>query len=79
GLRRMGYGGRSCIHPAQLPIVRDVFTPSLSAVAAARRLLEEFDAGLDAGQGVITDSSGRMVDEAVVKAARRTLAAAVES
>jgi citrate lyase subunit beta/citryl-CoA lyase len=69
-LRRMGFGGRSCIHPAQVPVVNDVFTPSDDEVAAAADLLARHDAALAAGTGVFLDSAGRMVDEAVVRHAR---------
>lgn len=74
-LRRLGYSGRACIHPAQVPVVGQAFTPGVSEVAQAQRLLAQFDAAVACGQGVITDEHGRMVDEAVVRAARRTLAA----
>ena len=74
-LRRMGFGARAAIHPAQVAIVNEVFTPSAEAIAAARDLLARFDA---TGGGVFVDEQGRMVDEAVVRAARRTLALAAE-
>ncbi len=69
-LRRQGFGGRTAIHPAQLPVINDVFTPSAEEVAEARELVEAFEA---AGSGVITDSAGRMVDVAVVRSAREVL------
>ena len=72
-LRRMGFRGRTCIHPAQVPVVNEVFTPSDAEVARARDLVERFDAALASGSGVCVDADGRMVDEAVVRAARRTL------
>ncbi|MGH2828863.1 MAG: HpcH/HpaI aldolase/citrate lyase family protein, partial [Actinomycetota bacterium] len=70
-IRRMGFGGRAAIHPAQVAPINDAFTPSEEEVAAARRLLERFEA---AGGGVTTGEDGRMIDEAFVRAARRTLA-----
>ncbi|MGH9095306.1 MAG: HpcH/HpaI aldolase/citrate lyase family protein, partial [Acidimicrobiales bacterium] len=75
GLRRLGYVGRACIHPAQIPVVREVFTPSPAEIAQAEHLVERYDAAIAIGQGVIKDDRGAMVDEAVVRAARRTLAA----
>ena len=69
-LRRMGFGGRAVIHPAQISVVNEVFTPAADAVAAARSLVARFEAQ---GGGVFVDDQGRMVDEAVVRAARRTL------
>jgi citrate lyase subunit beta/citryl-CoA lyase len=72
-LKRMGFGSRSAIHPAQVEIVNEVFTPSADELARARRLVELSDA---AGGGVCVDDEGRMVDEAVVRSARHTIATA---
>lgn len=73
-LAAMGYLGRACIHPAQIAVVNDVFTPDPSSVGKARALVQRFDAALAAGRGVILGEDGRMVDEAVVRQARRLLA-----
>jgi citrate lyase subunit beta/citryl-CoA lyase len=39
-LRRLGFGSRWAIHPAQVPVINQVFTPSPEQVEAARRLVE---------------------------------------
>ncbi|BCY12843.1 CoA ester lyase [Actinoplanes sp. L3-i22] len=70
-LKRLGFRGRACIHPAQIPIVHEVFTPADSEIAAARDLIARFEA---AGGGVCLDARGRMVDLAVIRNARRTAA-----
>ena len=75
-VKRMGYVGRACIHPAQAAIVNEVFTPTADEVAAAQDLIARFDAAMAAGDGVCLDAQGRMVDEAVVRQARRTLSLA---
>ncbi len=75
-LRRVGFGSRWAIHPAQVPVINQTFTPSPEQVEAARRLVERYDGALDQGVGVCVDEDGHMVDEAVVRAARRTLARA---
>lgn len=69
-LARLGYVGRACIHPAQIAVVNEVFTPADDEIAWARDLTARFEA---AGTGVLLDSNGRMVDEAVVRQARRIL------
>ncbi|NIS35179.1 MAG: CoA ester lyase, partial [Actinobacteria bacterium] len=66
-----GFGGRSAIHPAQVTIINEVFTPDEEELAAARALVERYDAALAAGRGVIVDESGSIVDEALVRRARR--------
>jgi citrate lyase subunit beta/citryl-CoA lyase len=72
-VRRLGYRGRACIHPAQIAVVHDVFTPSSEQVDAARALIAAYDAAVAGGSGVLIGPDGRMVDEAVVRQARRLL------
>lgn len=73
-LRGLGYRSRACVHPRQLGTVNAVFTPRADEVAAAQALLDRFAEATRDGSGVITGPDGRMVDEAVVRAARRVLA-----
>jgi citrate lyase subunit beta/citryl-CoA lyase len=68
--RRLGFTGKLCIHPAQLPAVAAGFTPSAAEVQWARAVL-------DAGESVTT-VDGQMVDRPVLIRARRVLAAARE-
>lgn len=72
-LARMGFIGRACIHPAQIAVVNEVFTPTDAAVAEAQGIL---DALAGAGSGVALDARGRMIDEAVARQARSVLARA---
>jgi citrate lyase subunit beta/citryl-CoA lyase len=76
GLRRVGFGSRWAIHPAQVPVINLTFTPTPEQLEAARRLVERYDGALDQGVGVGVDEDGQMVDEGVVRAARRILARA---
>ncbi|MDP9867019.1 MULTISPECIES: HpcH/HpaI aldolase/citrate lyase family protein [Streptosporangium] len=69
-LKRLGFRGRTCIHPAQVAVVNEVFTPTEEELVRARDLIARFE---EAGTGVVTDAQGRMVDEAIVRAARRLL------
>ncbi|MCD9198602.1 HpcH/HpaI aldolase/citrate lyase family protein [Aeromicrobium wangtongii] len=72
-LARIGFVGRACIHPAQVAVVNEVFTPTAEAVAEAEEILTALAA---AGSGVAVDSRGRMLDEAVARQARLVLARA---
>lgn len=72
-LRRLGFLGRACIHPAQVPLVHEVFTPSADEVDEARDLVRRMEEAEQGGSGVLLDSGGRMVDAAVLRHARRTL------
>jgi citrate lyase subunit beta/citryl-CoA lyase len=69
-LLRLGFRGRTAIHPGQVPVVNEAFTPGEEELAAAQRLIDRFEA---AGSGVVVDDRGRMVDLAVVRAARETV------
>jgi citrate lyase subunit beta/citryl-CoA lyase len=71
--RRIGMRGAICIHPAQVPVINEVFGGSEEEAAAARRLLEVFDASVAAGKGAVAHE-GRMLDEPVAIRARRFLA-----
>lgn len=70
-LARLGYVGRACIHPAQIAVVNEVFTPSADEIEEAQQLLAALEA---AGSGVALDARGRMIDEAVARQARLVLA-----
>ena len=83
GLRRsteegknMGFVGRSAIHPGQIPVINEVFTPSEEEVAEAQGLLDRLESEAESGTGVFVLEDGRFVDRAVVESARRTLALA---
>jgi citrate lyase subunit beta / citryl-CoA lyase len=73
-LRRQGFGGRAAVHPAQVPVINDVFTPSAAELEQAVMVVERFDAAAASGSGVAVTDDGRMIDEAVVRAARLVLA-----
>jgi citrate lyase beta subunit len=67
--RSLGFRGKACIHPRQVPIVNRVFLPSEREVAWARRVVDEFEAS-DAG---VLAVNGEMIDLPVVERARRIL------
>jgi citrate lyase subunit beta / citryl-CoA lyase len=73
-LRRQGFGGRAAVHPAQVPVINDVFTPSAAELEQAAMVVERFDAAAASGAGAAVTDDGRMIDEAVVRGARRVLA-----
>jgi citrate lyase subunit beta/citryl-CoA lyase len=73
-LARLGFVGRACIHPAQVAVVNEVFTPTPDEVDRARAVVARFEHAIGSDNGVVLDEDGRMVDEAVVRQARRLLA-----
>ena len=71
--RALGYGGKLCIHPGQLPIANHAFLTSAEEVDRARRLLAAYETASAAGVAAI-DFEGQMVDEPLATQARRILA-----
>lgn len=69
--RRLGFGGKLCIHPRQVATVNEGFAPSPAELQWARRVLDAAQAS--GGAAVAVD--GKMVDAPVLLKARRLLAA----
>jgi citrate lyase subunit beta/citryl-CoA lyase len=73
--RRLGYVGKVAIHPAQVAVINDVFTPAPEVVEYQRKVLTAFEEAEAAGSASIA-VDGRMVDYAVARVARVVLARA---
>lgn len=69
---QMGYTGKQVIHPNQVSIVQEAFTPNDEAIAQAKRVVEAADEHQQTGVGAFT-LDGKMVDAPVVKAAQWVL------
>ncbi len=74
--RSLGFLGRAAIHPDQLPVIVEAFTPTQAEVDRAIAVLAAADEAAAEGSGVVVLSDGRFVDDAVVRQARRVLALA---
>ncbi|MBI2881656.1 MAG: CoA ester lyase [Candidatus Tectomicrobia bacterium] len=73
--RRLGYRGKTVIHPRQIGPVHRVFSPSEEEVAYYRDMISAFEAAEARGVGAIS-FRGKMIDLAMVKKARGVLARA---
>lgn len=73
--RGLGFRGKSCIHPTQVPIANRVFQPTARELAEARALVDAYDAAVRAGIGAFTHA-GRLVDLPIAEAARALIVAA---
>lgn len=72
---QMGYSGKQIIHPNQVRIVHEAFSPNSEAVAQARRIVDAFQKHQLSGTGAFA-LDGKMIDAPIVKAAERLLARA---
>ena len=68
--KSLGVDGKWCIHPSQIEIVHEEFTPSAQHFEHARRVLEAYATASEAERGAIT-LDGKMIDEASRKMAER--------
>jgi citrate lyase beta subunit len=70
--RSLGFDGKWCIHPAQIAIVNEVFSPTEKEVDWAKKVVAAYDEANAAGSGSVS-VDGQMVDAASIKLARNTL------
>ena len=70
--RRFGFKGRFAIHPSQIDVINDTFSPSADEIEYARRVVAAFDEAERNGRGS-TSLDGKMIDVPVVKRARSLL------
>ena len=70
--KKIGFKGKFAIHPAQIDILNEVFSPSPAEIAHARRVVAAFGEAARAGRGS-TSLDGKVVDVPVVKRARALL------
>lgn len=68
-LLELGFRGRTAVHPDQLAVINEVFTPTAQELAEARAAVEGFQR---AGGGAHAEG-GRMIDAAVVRSMREVL------
>lgn len=73
--RTLGYVGKVAIHPGQIPVINEVFTPSPEVVDYQRKVLAAFEEAEATGKASIA-FDGRMVDYAVARVARAIIARA---
>ena len=71
--RAMGFFGRSVVHPSQVAVVHEVFTPTADELAAARQVIRSAEEAAVRGEVAVLDAQGRFVDPAVVARARVVL------
>ena len=67
--REIGFVGQSTIHPDQVPVVNEVFTPTEVEVERARELLDAFESGAGGAARV----GGVVLDEATIGRFRRRI------
>ena len=70
--RDLGFSGKGSIHPKQIPILNEVFSPSADEVAHAQKIVDAF-ANAETGLVVV---DGKLIEKPVLRSMRRMLAVA---
>ena len=70
---RSGFSAKAAIHPDQIAVINEAFTPSAADVEAARKVIAAFDASPGAG---VASVDGKMLDRPHYRTAQRVLARA---
>ena len=73
--RRLGFSGKSLIHPSQISAINTAFSPSPEEIERSRQVIDAFDEARARGDGSIA-FGGQLIDLPIVERARRTLALA---
>lgn len=76
--KSLGFEGKGCIHPSQIPIVHAGFAPSEKEIAKAKKISLAMKGALEKGNGVISLGT-KMIDPPVVKRAERVLKLAIRN
>lgn len=70
--RQLGFAGKCAIHPDQVPILNEVFTPSAAEVAHARAVVTAFAQARATGLGCVL-MGGQVVEQPILDRAERVL------
>jgi len=73
--RKLGFTGKFAIHPAQIDIINELFSPSDEELAYAQKVVDAWNEAEAQGRGS-ADLDGRMIDVPVIKRAQNLLALA---
>ena len=68
----LGFSGKQVIHPDQVQVTQEAFTPSDQAIEYARRVVESFESSQKEGKGAYA-LDGKMIDMPLLKNAQKVL------
>ncbi len=74
--KSLGFEGKGCIHPRQIPVVHEAFAPTAEEIEKAKKIVIAFEEAEKKGLGVVALGS-KMIDPPVVKRALKTIELAI--
>jgi citrate lyase subunit beta/citryl-CoA lyase len=70
--KALGFDGKGCIHPRQIPVIHQALQPTEKEIERAKRIVEAAEIARKSGSGVVSLGS-KMIDAPVVRRAERVL------
>ncbi|MCT1578362.1 CoA ester lyase [Oceanobacillus kimchii] len=70
--KKLGFQGKLVIHPGQIPIVNEVFSPSAKQIAEAERIIDAYNDAILNGSGAV-QVNGKMIDAPIAERAKMIL------
>jgi citrate lyase subunit beta/citryl-CoA lyase len=74
--KSLGFDGMGCIHPRQISIIQEYFSPDRDEIEKAKKIVHAFMLATEKGLGVVSLGS-KMIDAPVVKRAEKTIKLAI--
>lgn len=74
--KALGFEGMGCIHPRQIPVIRDGFAPAIEELEKAKKIILAYEDAQKRGLGVVSLGS-KMIDPPVVIRAQKTVSLAI--
>ena len=76
--KNLGFSGMGCIHPRQIRVIHENFSPETAEIEKAKKIVIAFNDAKKKGLGVVSMGS-KMIDAPVVKRALNTITAAINT
>ena len=76
--KALGFDGMGCIHPRQVPVINEYFSPDKPEIEKAKKIVLAFDEAQKQGLGVVSLGS-KMIDPPVVERALNTIKLSIET
>jgi citrate lyase subunit beta / citryl-CoA lyase len=70
--KSLGFEGMGCIHPRQIPVINEGFSPDENEIEKSKQIILAFDNAIENGQGVVALGS-KMIDPPVVARAQKII------
>ncbi|MDF0479057.1 citrate (pro-3S)-lyase subunit beta [Vagococcus sp. PNs007] len=71
-IRQLGFDGKSVINPRQIPVVNEIYAPTIKEIENAKAVIEAIKTAEKNGSGVIS-LNGKMIDKPIVMRAERVM------